>query len=67
MVRQFISWILCYMVHCHSGFFKIKDPFNNCISNESPIGKAIMGAHVGDICKVSAPNGAYEVKILNIL
>ncbi|MBQ8234176.1 MAG: transcription elongation factor GreA [Bacilli bacterium] len=46
---------------------KEADPFNNCISNESPIGKAIMGAHVGDICKVSAPNGAYEVKILNIL
>ena len=42
------------------------DPFNNKISNESPIAAAIMGKKVGDIVKVASPNGEYEVKILEI-
>ncbi len=42
------------------------DPFENKISNESPIALAIMGKKVGDIAKVASPNGEYEVKILNI-
>ncbi len=42
------------------------DPLNNKISNESPIGVAIMGKKVGDIISVESPNGAYEVKIVNI-
>ena len=42
------------------------DPFENKISNESPIAVAIMGKKVGEIAKVSSPNGEYEVKIVNI-
>lgn len=42
------------------------DPFNNKISNESPIAQAIINKKKGDIAKVSSPNGEYEVKILNI-
>ena len=45
---------------------KEADPFNNRISNESPIEQAIIGKKVGDIAKVASPNGEYEVKILEI-
>ncbi len=38
----------------------------NKISNESALGQALMGAKKGDVVTVSAPNGAYSVKILNI-
>lgn len=36
------------------------------ISNESPIGKAIIGKKEGEIAKVESPNGDYNVKILEI-
>ena len=42
------------------------DPFNNKISNESPIGAAIMGRKVGEIISVASPNGSYDVKIVSI-
>lgn len=42
------------------------DPFENKISNESPIGKAILGKKVGDICDVPSPNGSYQVKVVKI-
>ena len=42
------------------------DPFNNKISNESPIAAAIMGHKVGDIVEVSSPDGFYSVKIVAI-
>ena len=42
------------------------DPFNNKISNVSPIAKAIMGKRVGDTVLVDSPNGKYEVKITKI-
>lgn len=42
------------------------DPFNNKISNESPIGSAIMNRKVGEIISVDSPNGAYKVKINKI-
>lgn len=42
------------------------DPFENKISNESPIGAAIMGKKVGDIIPVNGPDGSYDVKILKI-
>ena len=42
------------------------DPFENKISNESPIGKAIMNKKVGDIISVESPNGNYDIKIVNI-
>lgn len=45
---------------------KEADPFENRISNESPIAKAIMGAKKGSIVTVDSPNGKYDVKIINI-
>ena len=42
------------------------DPFNNKISNESPIAAAIMGRKVGDTVEVSSPDGVYSVKIVAI-
>lgn len=42
------------------------DPFENKISNESPIGAAIIGAKVGDVVSVSANGSSYDVKILEI-
>ena len=45
---------------------KEADPFENKISNESPIAQALMGLKVGDIASVSSPNGKYNVKILEI-
>lgn len=46
---------------------KEADPFQNKISNESPIAQAIMGLKVGDVANVSSPNGQYTVKILKIV
>ena len=45
---------------------KEADPFNNKISNESPIAKAIMGLKVGDEVSVDSPNGKYNVKVVEI-
>ena len=42
---------------------KEADPFENKISNESPIAKAILGAKLGDVRSVLSPNGEYQVKI----
>ena len=42
---------------------KEADPFENKISNESPIAKAILGAKLGDTRAVSSPNGEYQVKV----
>ncbi len=42
------------------------DPFNNKISNESPIAAAIMGKKVGEVVEVSSPDGVYSVKIVAI-
>lgn len=36
------------------------------ISNESPVGKALMGAHKGDTVKVEMPAGVMEYKVLGI-
>ena len=38
----------------------------NKISNESPFGKALIGAKVGDVVEVEAPAGVVEYKVLSI-
>ena len=43
------------------------DPFNNKISNESPIAAAIIGKKVGDTVEVASPDGVYSVKIVAIV
>ena len=42
------------------------NPREGKISNESPIGKAILGHKIGDSVKVETPGGTYTVKILKI-
>ena len=42
------------------------DPFNNRISNESPVGKAILGKRKGDEVEVSTPDGPVTFKVLAI-
>lgn len=42
------------------------DPFNNKISNESPIAIGIMGKKKGDIVTIESPNGSYDVEIVSI-
>ena len=42
------------------------DPFENKISNESPIAAAIMGKKEGDIVAVESPNGRFDGKILKV-
>ncbi len=42
------------------------NPNKNKISNESPIGKAIMNKKIGDIIAVESPNGSYNIKIKKI-
>lgn len=42
------------------------DPMNNKISNESPIGSAMLRHKVGEVVTVEAPDGPYELKILEI-
>ena len=42
------------------------NPMENKISDESPVGRALLGAKVGDVVTVEAPNGSFEMKILEI-
>ena len=42
------------------------NPFENRISNESPIGKAVLGKKLGDEVSVDSPNGSFTVKVLEI-
>ena len=42
------------------------DSLNNKISNESPLGAALIGTKVGDIVKVEAPVGEIEYKIIEV-
>jgi transcription elongation factor GreA len=42
------------------------DPRRGLISNESPIGRALLGKRVGEEVTVVAPAGAFNLKILEI-
>ncbi|MCE9644518.1 MAG: transcription elongation factor GreA [Chloroflexi bacterium] len=42
------------------------NPREGKISNESPIGKAILGHRLGDTVKVETPGGTYNVKIIKV-
>jgi transcription elongation factor GreA len=42
------------------------NPAENKLSNESPVGKAIMGRKKGEIVEVTAPRGALKFKIMEI-
>ncbi|HEX4677629.1 MAG TPA: transcription elongation factor GreA [Gaiellaceae bacterium] len=42
------------------------NPTENKLSNESPVGKAIIGHKKGDVVEVTAPRGSLKFKILEI-
>ena len=42
------------------------NPREGKISNESPIGKAILNHKLGDVVKVETPGGTYNVKIMKV-
>ncbi|KAA3664935.1 MAG: transcription elongation factor GreA [Chloroflexi bacterium] len=42
------------------------DPVSGRISNESPLGKALLGAKVGDTVRINAPNGMIEFEVQKI-
>jgi transcription elongation factor GreA len=42
------------------------NPHNGRISNESPLGRALLGHAAGDHVKVKAPNGEFSVTILKV-
>lgn len=41
-------------------------PLENKVSNESPIGVAVIGHKKGEVVEVSSPNGSYEVTIKDV-
>ena len=42
------------------------DPINLKISNESPVGKALIGKKVGDVVEIQVPDGILKYRILHI-
>ena len=42
------------------------DPMNGMLSEESPIGKALMGRAIGDVVTIEAPDGVFCFKITAI-
>lgn len=42
------------------------DPANGRISNESPVGSALLGHRVGDVVDVNVPRGVLKIKLLEI-
>ena len=42
------------------------DPMNNRISNESPVGRAIIGHKAGDVVDVEVPAGIIKYEILSV-
>ena len=43
------------------------DPFQNKISNESPIALALLGKKEGMVVEVESPSGTYNVEIIEII
>ncbi|MGN0996147.1 MAG: GreA/GreB family elongation factor, partial [Candidatus Ventricola sp.] len=42
------------------------DPANGRLSNESPVGAALIGAHVGEIVSAATPGGVRRLRIVDI-
>lgn len=42
------------------------DPSNNRISNESPVGRTIIGKKAGEVVRVEAPHGTFKYKVVDI-
>lgn len=46
--------------------FTEADPMKLFVSNESPIGAALIGAHVGETVSANTPGGTIQLKVLSI-
>ena len=44
----------------------VGEPTNGCVSADSPLGLAILGAQAGDIVDVRAPSGAWSVTVVSV-
>lgn len=42
------------------------DPFDNKVSNESPIGAALLGKKVGQKVEVTTPNGVMTIQVIEV-
>lgn len=42
------------------------NPFEGRLSNESPVGRALVGAKAGDIVEADAPNSVIKYKVISI-
>lgn len=42
------------------------DPLNGRLSNESPVGAALLGAHVGEVVTAQTPGGTRRLRIIDI-
>ena len=42
------------------------DPFDNKISDMSPVGRALVGAKKGDVVSVDVPSGSVSLKVLDV-
>jgi len=42
------------------------DPYELKISNESPVGKSLLGSKVGDVVEVQIPDGSTRYEVLKI-
>ena len=42
------------------------DPINGKLSNESPVGAALIGAHVGDVVVAQTPGGVRRLRVVDI-
>lgn len=43
------------------------NPSSNRISDLSPVGKALIGKHAGDVVNVDAPGGSFELEIRHVV
>ncbi len=43
------------------------DPYENKISNESPVGNALIGKKVGEVVEVQVPTGVLNYKVVKIV
>lgn len=42
------------------------DPYSGKISNESPLGRSLLGSKAGDVIDVQVPDGVIKYEVLNI-
>ena len=42
------------------------DPFSGRISNDSPVGRALIGAKVGETITADTPAGALQFKVVSV-